>query len=61
MSPLLQTESRFLMTNAFSVSVPIVVTPTFEFAYHIAETASFITIIMLLHFLPLIKVAKETN
>lgn len=47
--------------NIFSVSVPIVVTPTFEFAYHIAETASFITIILLLHFLPLKKVAKENN
>ncbi|MDH5266620.1 MAG: CPBP family intramembrane metalloprotease [Candidatus Bathyarchaeota archaeon] len=40
------------LLNVFSVSVPIVVTPTFEFAYHIAETASFITIILLLHFLP---------
>jgi len=49
------------LLNVFSVSVPIVVTPTFEFAYHIAETASFITIILLLHFLPLKKVAKETN
>jgi len=47
--------------NIFSVSVPIVVTPTFEFAYHIAETVSFIAIILLLHFLPLRKVAKETN
>jgi len=42
-------------TNAFSVTVPILVTPTFEFAYYIAETASFITIILLLHFLPLKK------
>jgi len=49
------------LLNIFSVSVPIVVTPTFEFVYHIAETASFITIILLLHFLPLKKVAKETN
>ena len=49
------------LLNVFSVSVPIVVTPTFEFAYHIAETASFITIILFLHFLPLRKVAKETN
>jgi len=40
------------LLQIFSVSVPIVVTPTFEFAYHIAETASFITIIMLLHLLP---------
>jgi len=44
--------SMHALTNAFSVSVPIMVTPTFEFAYHIAETASFITIIVLLHFFP---------
>jgi len=44
--------SMHALTNAFSVSVPIVVTPTFQFAYHIAETASFITTILLLHLLP---------
>jgi len=40
------------LLNVFSVSVPIVVTPKFEFAYHIAETASFMTLILLLNFLP---------
>jgi membrane protease YdiL (CAAX protease family) len=44
--------SMHALTNAFSVSVPIVVTPTFEFAYHVAETVSFVTMIMLLHFFP---------
>ena len=44
--------SMHAMLNAFSVSVPIIVTPTFEFAYHVAETVSFVTMIMLLHFFP---------
>jgi len=44
--------SMHALTNAFSVSVPIVVTPTFQFGYHIAETTSFVTIIMLLYLLP---------
>jgi membrane protease YdiL (CAAX protease family) len=47
--------SMHALTNAFSVSVPIVVIPKFEFTYYIAETASFITMILLLHFLPLKK------
>ena len=44
--------SKHALVNAFS-SVPIVVTPTFQFAYHIAEVTSFTVMILLLHFLPL--------
>ena len=45
--------SLHALTNIFSVSVPIVVTPTFQFAYYIAEIASFTAMILLLRYLPL--------
>jgi hypothetical protein len=45
--------SLHALTNIFSVSVPIVVTPTFQFAYYIAEIASFMAMILLLRYLPL--------
>jgi membrane protease YdiL (CAAX protease family) len=45
--------SFHVLINIFSVSVPIVVTPTFQFAYYIAEIASFMVMIMLLRYLPL--------
>jgi membrane protease YdiL (CAAX protease family) len=41
------------LINIFSVSVPIVVTATFQFAYYVAEITSFTVMILLLHFLPL--------
>lgn len=40
--------SMHALTNAFSVSVPIVVTATFPFANQLAEIASFMMMIMLL-------------
>ena len=40
-------------TNAFSVTVPIVVTPSFQFTYYVAEIASFTVMILLLRYLPL--------
>ncbi len=39
--------------NILSVSVPIVVNHTFPLAYYVAETASFVAMIFLLHYLPL--------
>ena len=45
--------SFHVLINIFSVSVPIVVTPTFQFAYYIAEIASFMAMILLLCYLPL--------
>lgn len=47
------TFSFHALINIFSVSVPIVVTPTFQFIYYIAEIASFMAMILLLHYLPL--------
>ena len=40
-------------TNAFSVTVPIVVTHSFQFTYYVAEIASFTVMILLLRYLPL--------
>jgi len=40
-------------TNAFSVTAPIVVTPSFQFTYYVAEIASFTVMILLLRYLPL--------
>jgi membrane protease YdiL (CAAX protease family) len=40
-------------SNAYSVSVPIVVTHTFPFTFYIAEIASFTVMILILHYLPL--------
>jgi membrane protease YdiL (CAAX protease family) len=45
--------SLHALTNIFSVSVPIVVTPIFQFSYYIAEIASFMAMILLLRYLPL--------
>jgi membrane protease YdiL (CAAX protease family) len=45
--------SFHVLINIFSVSVPIVVTPTFQFAYYIAELLSFTAMILLLRYLPL--------
>ena len=45
--------SFHVLINIFSVSVPIIVTPAFQFAYHIAEIASFTAMILLLRYLPL--------
>jgi hypothetical protein len=39
--------------NIFSVSVPIVVTPNFWFAFYVAEIVSFTAMILLLRYLPL--------
>jgi len=39
--------------NAFGVTVPIVVTPSFQFTYYVAEIASFTVMILLLRYLPL--------
>jgi membrane protease YdiL (CAAX protease family) len=41
------------LLNIFSISVPIVVTTTFQFANHFAEITSFTALILLLHFSPL--------
>lgn len=47
--------SMHALTNAYSVSVPIVVIPKFEFTYYVAETVSFIAMILLLHYFVLKK------
>ena len=39
--------------NVFSVTVPIVVTHSFQFTYYVAEIASFTAMILLLRYLPL--------
>ena len=44
--------SMHALTNAFSVSVPIVVTHAFPFTFYVAEIASFTILILLLHYLP---------
>lgn len=45
--------SFHILINIFSVSVPIIVTPTFWFAYYIAEIVSFGAMILILRYLPL--------
>lgn len=44
--------SFHVLINIFSVSIPIIVTPTFWFTYYIAEIVSFTTMILLLRYLP---------
>ena len=44
--------SMHALTNAFSVSVPIIVTHTFEFTFYVAEIISFIIMFFLLWYLP---------
>jgi len=50
---LLSVFSFHALINIFSVSVPIIETPTFWFAYYVAETISFTAMILLLRYLPL--------
>jgi membrane protease YdiL (CAAX protease family) len=44
--------SFHVLINVFSVSVPIIVTPTYWFAYYVAEIVSFAIMILLLRYLP---------
>jgi membrane protease YdiL (CAAX protease family) len=41
------------LLNAFSVTVPIFVTHSLPYTFYVAETISFATLILLLHYLPL--------
>jgi membrane protease YdiL (CAAX protease family) len=45
--------SMHALTNAYSVSVPIIVTYAFPFTFYVAELASFAVMILLLRYLPL--------
>lgn len=45
--------SMHALTNAYSVSVPIIVTDAFPFTFYVAEIISFTAMILLLHYLPL--------
>jgi membrane protease YdiL (CAAX protease family) len=45
--------SMHALTNAFSVSVPIIVTHTFPFTFYVAEIGSFTVMILILRYLPL--------
>jgi len=44
-----------ILLNAFSVTVPIIVTHSFEFTFYVAEIISFTVMILLLWYLPLRK------
>ena len=51
--------SMHALTNAFSVTVPLVVSSTFTYTYLIAETVSFLVLFILLRYLPLARLTTN--
>ena len=52
-------EIAYHTLNAFSVSVPIIVTYAFPFTFYVAEVVSFAVMILLLRYLPSKNIKKR--